>query len=131
MGSSSSSISLLDSYTINNAGSENLSCQLMKYNSNKVLTCFYQNDTSKEIVASSFNIDTSNQKISIIESLTNSEQTYGAKIIKSRISKDETQSYVCYITDEKNCDCLIYDISNNEWRNHKNYLNDCLISLIH
>jgi hypothetical protein len=129
MGSSSSSISLLDSYIINNAGSENLSCQLMKYNSNKVLTCFYQNDTSKEIVASSFNIDTSNQKISIIESLTNSEQTYGAKIIKSRISKDETQSYVCYITDEKNCDCLIYDISNNEWRNHKTYLNDCIISL--
>ena len=126
---SSSNINLLHSYRINNVGSENLSCQLMEYNSNNVLTCFYQNDISKEIVASSFNIDISNQKISIIESLTNSEQTNGAKVIKSGISQDRTQSYVCYITDEKNCNCLIYDISNNEWRNHKTYLNDCIISL--
>ena len=129
-GSRSSSINLLDSFSINNVGSENLSCQLMKYNSNNVLTCFYQNDTSKDIVASSFNIDTSSSPyISIIESLTNSKQTNGAKIIKSKISQDGTQSYVCHFTDNNNCDCLIYDINNNEWRNHKTYLNDCIISL--
>ena len=120
---------LLKSYTINNVGSENLSCQLMKYNSNNVLTCFYQNDNSTEIIASSFNIDTSNEKIEIIESLTKSEQTNGAKIIKSKISQDGSQSYVCYITDDNNCDCLIYDISNNEWRNHQTYLNNCISSL--
>ena len=121
--------SLLKTYTINNVGSEKVSCQLMKYNSNNVLTCFYQNDTSKDIVASSFNIDTLTPSISIIESLTNSKQTNGAKIIKSKISQDGTQSYVCYITDDKNCDCLIYNISNNEWRDHKTYLTDCIISL--
>ena len=124
------SSNLLKTYTINNVGAEKTSCQLMKYNSNNVLTCFYQNDTSKDIIASSFNIDTSSSPyITIIKSLTNSQQTNGAKIIKSKISQDGTQSYVCYITDDKNCDCLIYDISNNEWRNHKTYLNDCIISL--
>ena len=121
---------LLKSYKINNVGSENISCQLMKFNSNNVLTCFYQNDNeTKEIVSSSFNIDTSsNGKIEIIESLINSEPTNGAKIIKSKISQDGTQSYVCYITDENNCDCLIYDINNNEWKGNKTYLNDCISS---
>ena len=129
-----SSVSFIDnnplaSLTINNVESENLSCHLMISTSEgEVLTCFYQND-SKEIVTSSFKIDTSNKKITPVESLTKSKTTNGAKIIKSNISEDKTKSYICYINDENNCDCLTYDINTNEFGDSTTYLYNCLANI--
>ena len=128
----SSSISLtgsnsaMSSFVINNIESENLSCHLMTaISEGEVLSCFYQSD-SKEIVASSFNINISKKKITAVESLTKSKITNGAKIIKTNISEDKTKSYICYINDDNNCDCLTYDITNNEFGEFETYLYDCL-----
>ena len=112
-----------------NLDSDIFNCQLMKPSySEDVFTCFYQ--ISNEIKASSYkiNIDVNNniKKIETITSLTNSKEISGLKIIKSTLSQDRTKSFVCYINNENNCECLIYDITNNVWSNNI-YLNDCLL----
>ena len=98
----------------------------------KVLTCFYQNTNIKEIIAISLNIviDTTNitnSKIETISSLSKSQSNNGAKIIKSTLSQDKTKSLVCYINDYNNTDCLIYDITNNQWSGYYTYLIGCLL----
>ena len=77
----------------------------------KVLTCFYQNGDIKQIIAKSFRINVSNpysnpnfQDIS----LTATKYNNGAKVIKSILSKDGKKSFVCFINDDNNGDCLIY-----------------------
>ena len=91
----------------------------------EVFTCFYENNL-KEIVAINFNIDMSQDIIIPISYLTKSKPNNGAKIIKSALSQDETKSYVCYINDNNNCDCLYYDSLTNEWSDSSTYLYGCL-----
>ena len=122
-------ISSMNSITIN-IDSDSFSCQLMKLPSNEeVLTCFYQ--SSNEIKASSFriniNIMFNIKNMEEISSLTNSKEITGLKIIKSALSQDGTKSFVCYINNDNNCECLIYDITNNIWSDNNIYLNDCLL----
>ena len=122
-------ISSMNSITIN-IDSDSFSCQLMKLPSNEeVLTCFYQ--SSNEIKASSFriniNIMFNIKNMEEISSLTNSKEITGLKIIKSVLSQDGTKSFVCYINNDNNCECLIYDITNNIWSDNNIYLNDCLL----
>ena len=122
---------VIATFTINDVDSNNLSCKLIQSQSNgKVLTCFYQNSNSKEIIATCLNIviditDETNSKIEVISSLSKS-LNYRAKIIKSTLSQDETKSFVCYINDYNNTDCLIYDINNNQWSDYSTYLTGCL-----
>ena len=98
------------------------------YYNNPNLICFYEN-TSKELVASVFRVDISNRNIQFSSS--NPKTNDGATIIKSIISSDLRKILVCYINDKKNCDCLIYDISSNQWSDSPiNYLNNCLIKII-
>ena len=121
---SSSSIASL---SINNVDSENFSCQIMKSSSDEeVLTCFYQILDTKKIIASSFSIDISSETIENITSLSKWTETNGANYIKSNIYADGTKAFVCFINDDNNCDCSIYDIINNEWSNYKTYLNNCM-----
>ena len=118
---------LIYTFSINDVGSDTFSCQIMKSPSNgKVLTCFYQKNNTKEIIASSLNIDITNEKIEAISSLTKSKNNNGATIIKSILSQDGTKSYVCYINDNNNCDCLTYNITTNEWSDYSTYINGCL-----
>ena len=113
---------LIYTFSINDVGSDTFSCQIMKSPSNgKVLTCFYQKNNTKEIIASSLNIDITNGKIEAISSLTKSKNNNGATIIKSILSQDGTNSFVCYINDDSNCDCLTYNITTNEWSNYTTY----------
>ena len=115
-----------------NLDSDSFNCQLMRspYNED-VLTCFYQ--SSNEIKASSYriNIDlnTNTKKIEAITTWVSSKVINGAKIIKSTLSQDRTKSFVCYINNDNDCECLIYDITNNVWGNNKIYLNECLLEL--
>ena len=121
---------LFSALTYNKIGSENFSCQLMKSTSDgQVLTCFYQKYNSNEIIASSFQVDLITKKIKNIPTLTSSKQINGAKIIKSKLSQNSKESYVCYINNDNNVDCLIYNIDTNKWNNNKNYLNNCLSTL--
>ena len=111
-----------------NIDSNSFSCQLMKspYDDN-ILTCFYQ--SSNKIVSSTFKtyLDNDNKRIEELTSWTASKEIDGAKIIKSTLSQDRTKSFVCYINNDNNCECLIYDITNNVWSDNNIYLNDCLL----
>ena len=120
----------VSSLNINNIGLDYINCQIMKSASyDEVLTCFYRNSNSKDIIASSFSIDMTSKNLNNITSLYSSKETNGAKIIKSILSEDETKAYVCFINDDNNCDCLIYNIITNEWSNYNTYLNNCLSKL--
>ena len=45
------------------------------------------------------------------------------------MSLDGTKYYICYTKDDKNGDCLIFDLSTNEWSEPINYLSNCLLKL--
>ena len=113
---------------INNIDSDNFSCELMKSSSYQdILTCFYKQQNTNQIIAQQFNININTDSTSITTS--NSKTTTisnGAKIIKSTLSGDYTKSLVCYINNDKDGNCLIYNIITNEWSDSNNYLNDCL-----
>ena len=121
---------IISNIEINNVDSKNINCQLMKSSSNdEVLTCFYQ--SSNEIIASSFNviIEITKKKIELISSLTNSKINGGAKIIKSILSKNGKKALVCYTNNDKECYCLTYDITKNEWSDYDTYLNNCSLDI--
>ena len=113
-------------YTVNNIASDTFSCQLMESHAfGELLTCFYEIDNNI-IIANSLTINL-NLAESKIESVFNKAQNNnGAKIIKSKLSQDQTKSYVCYINNNNNCDCLTYTILTNEWSDSTNYINACL-----
>jgi hypothetical protein len=96
----------------------------------KVLTCFYQNGDIKQIIAKSFSIDVSNPhsnpSFQEISNLIATKDNNGAKVIKSILSKDGKKSFVCFINDDNNGECLIYDITENTWSELPTYLSDCL-----
>jgi len=118
--------SLLGSFTINNVDSQKFSCQFMQSPSNgEILTCFYQNKNTNEIIANNLNIDITNNKINSISTKSQSNNN-GAKYIRSVLSQDETKAYVCYINNNNNCECLKYDITNNNWSGKATYLNNCM-----
>ena len=112
---------------INSVDSSNINCQLMQSpsSSDKVLTCFYQ--SSSEIIASSFNINTNQNKLELISSLTKSKTNDGAIIIKSKLSQNNKKAIVCCINNDQKCYCLTYDIMNNEWSDYYPYLSNCLL----
>ena len=117
---------LLDSFNINNVGSQKFSCQFMQSPSNgEILTCFYQNKNTNEIIANNLNIDITNNNINSLFTKSQSNNN-GAKYIRSVLSQDETKAYVCYINNNNNCECLKYDITNNNWSGKATYLNNCL-----
>ena len=122
-------ISNISYIEINNVNSENINCQLMESPSDgQVLTCFYQ--SSNEIIASSFKIIIGEiQEIELITSLKKSKINDSARIIKSIISQDKKKAFVCYTNNDKNCYCLTYNITNNEWSDYNIYLNDCLLEI--
>ena len=108
-----------------NVQSENANCQLMQSPSNgEVLTCFYQKNNC--IKASSYNIDIVNKKLVLIYSLENPKEVDGAKIIRAKVSNSSTKSFVCFINNNNDYECLIYNIITNTWENQKTYINGCI-----
>ena len=114
------SCELLDSKEFNLVSSDNINC----YYETSFL-CFYEND-SNEIVAQYFTVDLN--FYNIYSSPTSySKQNEGAKIIKSIISPDGSKYYICYTKNDNSGDCLIFDLSANQWSEPINYLSDCLL----
>ena len=107
---------------IKSVGSDDFSCQKMKYDE-IIFTCFYQNNNS-ELTAINYNI-TDNQ-MSIISSTQQSNKNNGANFIKSILSLNKTKSLVCFINNDNNIDCLIYNITDNTFSESKTYLTGCL-----
>ena len=118
-------INMVDSIIISNTDSENVSCLLI-LSDTEVLICFNENNNIKEIVASYLSINTESEKILKNTELIKSKANNGAKIIKSFLSQDNKKCLVCYINDDKICECSIYDITTNEWSNSNSYLDNCL-----
>ena len=110
--------------------SNNFSCELMKNtNNDNLLTCFFQNENPKEIIASSFTVDTNNGNL-INEYNTNTYLNNGAKIIKTNLSSDSKKSLVCYIDNSDTSNCLIYNLDDFSEININPPLNNCLSSLL-
>ena len=111
-------------------GSNNIKCLVMTSSSNgDVLTCFYKEEDSNKIKASSFYVNISNienPEFGVIPSLEKSQEINGAKIIRASLSRDSTKAFVCFTNDNDDYDCLTYDIKNNEWSNVKTYISGCL-----
>ena len=124
--SSTCSTVLIASLIINNVSSDDFNCNIMQSSYGEVFTCFYVIINTKNITASSFSVDISSQTIEKITTLSNWTKTNGAKFIRSNIYESGTKAFVCFINDENNCDCSVYDIISNKWSNYKTYLNDCI-----
>jgi hypothetical protein len=77
----------------------------------RVLTCFYQDGISNQMISKSFEInieDVSYPTIQEISSFESIKSNCGAKVIKTILSRDKTKTFVCYVNDYNYCDCLIY-----------------------
>ena len=109
-----------------NGDSDNLNCHLLDWSTeDPKIICFYGNNTSNEIISSNFTVDLSNKTIEQISSI--SSPNNSGKIIKSYLFNNNSKAFVCYINEENNYYCQIYDINNNEWSNNSNnYLTNCL-----
>jgi hypothetical protein len=81
------------------------------------------------MIAKSFSIDISNPSITEISSFTKTKDNNGAKDIKSIVSTDGKKSFVCFINDSNESECLIYDITENTWSESSTYLSECLSGL--
>ena len=110
--------------------SNNFSCELMKNSNNdNLLTCFFQNENPKELIASSFTVDTGNGNL-INEYNTKTYLNNGAKIIKTNLSSDSKKSLVCYIDNSDISNCLIYNLDDFSEININPTLNNCLSNLL-
>ena len=104
-----------------NSQCDNVSCQLMSYSSNTVLTCFYENENSElcSINIKVDNLDEDNLK----------EQKFiknsGAVHIKSVLFNDNQKAFVCYINNKNNIACIIYEINGNQWLLEYKYIEKC------
>ena len=115
---------------INYVASENFDCQFMQSPQNgEVLTCFYQIENDSKIEAKSFTIYTSSPQIEPVTGLTKSKENHGAKIIKSQLSTDGKKAFVCYINNDNNVYCLIYNIDENNWSDENIYLDNCKLEI--
>ena len=94
----------------------NINCQFSS--SGELLTCFYQNND--------FQIESKSLSTSYGINPLFSYESNGIKLIKSILSPDETNFFICYINTDNDCDCLIYDINNNTFSdNTTTYLSNC------
>ena len=111
-----------------NGDSENFNCHLLDWSTDEVkIICFYENNTSKEIISSDFIINLSNKTIEQISSI--SSPNNGGKVIQSYLFSNSLKAFVCYINEENNYYCQIYDINNNQWDDNSIiYLTNCLPS---
>ena len=104
-----------------NSGSkcDNVSCKLMELKSKeKILACFYENEYS-QIGALLIYPDTLQRYNSKIPSI---KQNSGAINIKSVLFSSKQKAFVCYVNDNRNIACIIYDIVENKWGNEYKYI---------
>ena len=117
-------------FTLNNIGSDNFSCELMKTNNNDdILVCFYQIIKSNYIIANRLNVMVG-AECNINSFYTNPKiLSNGIKIIKTSLSQDYKEAFVCYINIDNDCKCLTYNSYSDQWSNSTNYLSGCLAEL--
>ena len=95
-----------------------LTCQIMIYNSNEVLVCFYENEKT-EIGTIVLNIETlepDNAKQSIFK------KNNGATNLKSILFNNSEKAFICYINIYDNIACIIFDLNLNEFEKEYKYI---------
>ena len=104
---------------------DNVSCQIMVYSSNKVLTCFYENDN--------FQLGTINLNVETLEQYESLQSKFiknsGAKYIKSVLFNNDEKAFICYINNINNTACIIYDIKTKQWLFEYKYIEECIYSI--
>ena len=94
-----------------------ISCHKAKIeNGSEALLCFYENDNS-EIVAITLNKDTLD-----LEKEVKFKKNSGAKNIKSVLFDNNEKVFICYINNNDNIACIIFDISQNIFMNEYKYI---------
>ena len=94
-----------------------LSCNKAKNeNDSDVLLCFYENDIS-EIAAITLNLDTLE-----LEKEVQFKRNSGAKNIKSVLFDDNKKAFACYINNNDNVACVIFDEPRNLFLNEFKYI---------
>ena len=111
------SIDLMNSsgqISLNNC--EIISCQKAKNEDDFVLVCFYENDKS-EIGALTLNLETLESKKEV-----KFKENNGAKSIKSVLFDNNEKVFVCYINNNDNIACVIFDEPQNKFLNELTYI---------
>ena len=112
-------IDLIDSSGMTSlSGSDIVTCQIMTYNSNQVLVCFYENEKT-EIGTIVLNIETlepDNSKQSIFK------KNSGATNMKSILFNNSEKAFICYINNYNNIACIIFNLNTNELEKEYKYL---------
>ena len=100
-----------------------LSCGVMIYNENDVITCFYQLNSPDELGVSSYYITTTRfQEVDVQKIFSPNNQ---ASIIKSVMSPDKKKALICYNKDYTFSKCLQYDIVTNQFTSEELYFDTC------
>ena len=97
---------------------DGLSCQLMDYKNNEVLTCFFLNNYPPGVYSYSFQLN--NSKIESLDLYASySDKTF---VVQSVVSEDRKKSLICYIRNDETASarygyCNVYDIESNSFLN--------------
>ena len=95
---------------------EFITCHKAKNGNDLILVCFFENDKS-EIGAISLNLDTLE-----LEKEMQLKKNSGAKNIKSVLYSNNEKVFVCYINNNDNIACIIFDVYENTFQNEFKYI---------
>ena len=101
-----------------------LTCGIMIYNENDVLTCFYQINWPNELGVSSYSI-TDDHISEIIRTNNIYSSNNQASIIKSVISPDKKKALICYSRNYAESKCFQYNIDTHQFTSEVQYFNNC------
>ena len=104
----------LEEISLNNC--EYSSCHKAKDENGFILVCFYENDNS-EIVAMSLNLDT----LELVKEM-RFKKNSGAKKLKSILFNNNEKIFVCYINNNDNVACVIFDVLQNKFLSEIKYI---------
>ena len=107
-----------------NALNKAISCELMvksNYN-NKLLTCFAAEQQYYSVIASIFNPENSLSFLNFSENLI---ETSGTSIIKSAISPNKKNSFICLIDNNGYLNCFVYNSETNKLSEKIKFFDGC------
>ena len=95
------------------------SCQLMSQpDKNETIVCFYQVNKEGNALLGAFSVDINNYSINF---QTNISQQNPIKFLKSVVNYEKNKSLICFGSDQKKCNCIIYSFENDSFSELKEY----------
>ena len=104
---------------------DSISCQKMiNENNTDVLTCFYENEIS-QISAMTIDVDSLRQYNGVQIAV---KENKGGTNIKSIVFNSYRKAFVCYVDQDNDIACIIFDIINNKWEEEYKYITNIRIN---